>query len=386
LSMGRTDRLQSHIAMSQFLWPAAAAALAICGAITWWVVSATPADLTRIGAQPLNAEWALVGGPALHRGDYRAAFLLNADSGAYERIDGRVAAAIPTADGSALLIFKPMTFGSKSLEVLRRDVRIGAPEVPTGLTIAHLSMDRFAMTNDANRIAYATGDVINVYDVPQQRSLGSFRMPGLRLVSFVSPDLLRIDTTIGSSIAVYEYDVRRHVLRQTGAYVSTTPLKRLRLFRDLIGIYADNGSTTLLDAQTARPVVTEPGRVLTILSDHRVVWGRPGNMVVVGDRVITLGRVDVWFAREVAPGKVLVAGQPPGSARRGWQLSVIDADHGTVIRRVADLEPAFLYGPTAIVTRAAPPTSSMLVHDAHGSLLRWNALTGETKLILTPAQ
>ena len=34
LMMGRTDRQQSHRALSQFLWPAVAASLVICGALS----------------------------------------------------------------------------------------------------------------------------------------------------------------------------------------------------------------------------------------------------------------------------------------------------------------------------------------------------------------
>ena len=400
LSMGRTDRLQSHVAMSQFLWPAAAAALAICGAIVWWVVSASPSDLTTIYAQPIGSNWAIIGGPARHRGDYKAAYLFNAQNGAYDRIGGRIASILPSPDGTALLVCKRLRLGSATTEVFRREVRIGAPDEPTGVILPHPATDIFAVSNDANRMAFATGGVIGLYDIPGRRSLGSFRLPGVRIASFASPDVLRLYAANAASsrvavpreLRIYEYDVRTRALQQTGAYTWSAVMMRFRLFRNGVGVVADNGVTTLLDPRTGRPLMTAPGRVLTVLTDGRVVTLRQegekeSNILLAGDRTINLGNVSpVWFAREVAPGKVLVGALPPSIGRRPWQMLLIDVDRGAVIRREASLEPAFLFGPSAVVMRPTPPAAEMLVYDGSGTLLRWNTLTGQKKVVLTPAR
>jgi hypothetical protein len=85
LSRGRIDRLRNHIELSKFVWSCLGVVLVALVAFSLWVQSVEPADLTGgvMAMRTPSRNWVYVEGAAKHRGDYRQAFLLDPESGAY---------------------------------------------------------------------------------------------------------------------------------------------------------------------------------------------------------------------------------------------------------------------------------------------------------------
>ncbi|HYM61089.1 MAG TPA: hypothetical protein VEZ11_09375, partial [Thermoanaerobaculia bacterium] len=89
LAHGRTDRKRNHSALSQFLWSSMAIVLILGAAFVTWVVSAKPNDLNAaiLGQRAPAGPWLVLMGRAANRGDYRAGFLVNSETGDFTRFD-----------------------------------------------------------------------------------------------------------------------------------------------------------------------------------------------------------------------------------------------------------------------------------------------------------
>ena len=372
LAVGRTDRQQSHFALSQFLWPACAAVLLICGTIVWWVVSATPSDLQQVQTITASGDWVIVGGTARHRADYRPLFAMNINTGAYQRLGGGRVAVQLTDDRRSILLVRPLpTLRGAPAEIVRRDLGSGS-EVATGLFVPSVWTPVMAVSSDGNRIVYNAANVIAVYDTADHRSLGSFRIEQARRAVFVSPDLLRVYA--GSDVLrIFECDLRRHAMQMTGAYTPHYAQPRYLQFQLLgsnVGVPTGQGGTAILNGRTAAPIETIAGTATGVLGDGRII-SLQGNVVRVGSRTIAIGDdLHAVFAREVLPGKILV--QARHTTSRGLQLLVIDADSGRVLHRQENLYAV-----------ARSRGANVLAEDATGSLVRLDALTGAKKVLLT---
>lgn len=369
LSMGRTDRQQSHRALSFFLWPAVAAVLVFCGLMVWWVVTPKPSDMTQIHtAMAGNDEWAIVGGPARHRLDYRPSFLVNTHSGAYQRLGGGVIDARFTSGGK-LLIARRVHNVSGPIELFRRDLASGAPEVSTGLIVPRWSFP-VSVSDDGTRVAYTSAGVLSVYEMTTHHSLGSFRIPAVRRAVFVTPDLLRVYALPGNTLIAYECDVQKRSMRQTGSFPFDTRLGDFRLLRGRIALRTANGDTMFLDGKTAAPVGTAPGVAEAVLNDGRIVSSQ-ANLLHIGQRDIALSG-DVSMVREILPATLLV--ETSGATTGHEQLFIVDANAGRVLHREDN-----------VLIVSASRGGELLGFDATQSLIRFNAITGEKNVVVKPA-
>lgn len=224
LSAGRIDRRRSHLEMSRFLWSAMAAILVVFGAFVAWVVAATPGDIVSnsIGTQSQTGPWAFVSGTARHRYDYRAAFLYNTQDGSHVRVNA-VGDYAFSGDGKVAAWSKATL---KRLELCYRRLPDG-PVMETGINTAGSSV---LLSNDGSRAAIV-GGMLAVYDLPNDRLLGSARVssPDDRIEHFffTSPDAIRMyrrkRTAVGRTsepVRILEYDIAHKTMRETGSFIA----------------------------------------------------------------------------------------------------------------------------------------------------------------------
>lgn len=395
LARGRTDRLQSYLAMSRFLWPAVAVVVGVCGAIVAWVVLATPADVAPNAPGAFMAptgDYAILFGGASHRRDYRAAFLIDAKTGAWSRFT--MAPSWFSADGRKLLVLRPLGRGFATGELFVRDVS-GGEEESTGLTIS-MSAWPIAFSADGNRVAYYK-DVLSIYDIPSKRSLASFRAdPRWMQMWFETPDRLRIlqvtpdwssalQTT--RTLHISEYNVNSHALRETGQFQATG--RRLYAWANADGsrlfVRSDTTTASVLDARSGAVVMQVPemsrivplpdGRIVEVAANVMHVRSPAG--AVVRDVPVDIPPRDLWLARAVGSNRVILGAQHD----RKWHLELIDVDNGTVVARADDLAPAFNNQPLAD-PRRQPMNPEQIFQGRNGSLVTWNLATNERKTLV----
>ncbi len=339
LSRGRIDRTRSHVELSRFLWTAIGSGLLIAGAYVAWVVTASPADLDpgRLIAQQLGGGWAVIGGNARHRGDYRASFLYNVENGRAVRIPGMQA--IRFSPRAKVAFWTVASSGVDQVWMARLDV----PDPrPVETKIALNTPAFFTFSDDGSRLAVIGRDsMVTVYDVASGTSLGSARIPAGNYWTgfFVGPDRVRIYawTEILFGMQIFEYDVAHHSIVATGA--SSRQLFRFSPdhTRGLFGI------GTIVDARTGavvRSISAPHGR---FLRDGRIAStglenGRPVLNVFSEDglplRTVSLPEGKWQYVIDVGGGRV-VAVLPAAVP----SLAVVDIDRGVVTRVERGLRP-----------------------------------------------
>jgi hypothetical protein len=217
LARGRIDAKQNHVALSTVLWGAVAIVLAVSAAYVRWVISPPLDSMTNVFAldQSPTGEWVYVGGAAPGRDVVMVSYLIDAKTGERERLplmplsrvqfsaDGRVAAWM---ENEALLppfmsiktardVFENVhrMYGTGSFRLHTRKLVPGAKSEETPLVVPlPTSMQ---LSPDGSRIALATGNHIEVYEVATARLLGVAPNVDRMYIamSFVAPDLLRFE-------------------------------------------------------------------------------------------------------------------------------------------------------------------------------------------------
>jgi hypothetical protein len=399
LSRGRTDKVQSHRAMSQFLWPCTAGALAVCAAIVWWVVSATPSDLTGIDNLELSpaGNYFVIAGKAVHRRDYVAQFLIDKRNGAYTRL-GAVVARDFTPDGSKMFEIRPIIRRSVRGEVVIRDLVSGG-EVSTGLTTTPYASMVF--TNDATRVAYVEHVILSIYDVPTKTSIGTKRLPfeSPQAMWFATPDILRIyaaDVQKSSSepvlrtLHMYEYVVSTKTFRETGAYQKTDRNLFFTANQDGTRLFVrrGDGGADVVDAVTGAVLLTVDGTRVASFTDGRLavlkgstvrILTREG--AVAKEIAIDNAPDDYVALRAMSGSKILVFVNPRldnGKSR----VFVADANTGAIVRREEGISPAMsmrYYGGDLRQVELAPEP---IIADRDRDFLRWNPITNEKTVLV----
>ena len=382
LADGRADRRRSHAAFSTALWSGLGVALLLAAGFVGWIVSASPRDLERVaGVQPSQrGDWVIVNGIARHRFDYRPTFLMNAATGEARRIDA-APDAIFSADGSKYLDLRPLS--NPTCEVVIRDTASGRTD-ETRITVRPMTT-RMVATGDLARLAVADGKTLTVYEVPTGRSLGSARLTDpLASMYFAAPDVVRFYTIDGRSWNAFEFDAARHTLQKTGT-LTTLPLRFHATADGTRLATLENGmrSVVIRDPRTLQAIggedLAQQALTMAVLADGRIVTAelKDGHVVlrVIGTKTaVDLPPGRPWIVRDLGGGKVAVA-----FLARFPSLFVVDVDRGSIVRRENNLAlpmPAFSADP-----RTAQWSPNMIVIRG-GSVLRWHALTGETKVLV----
>lgn len=387
LADGRTDRRRSHAAFSTALWGGVAVALVLAAGYLGWILSATPRDLgrvVRLDVSPRGA-WVVVRGVARHRFDFEPVFLMNADSGEARRI-AQSWDAYFSADGSKFL---DVGQDGTRLEVVIRDSATGRA------TATDVAVPRYgalmAATDDLARFAVVEHGLLSVYDVASRRALGSARPPvAPALMYFASPDVVRFYAFTSGQVSAWDFDTAHRALRTNGAFETQAIAFRVTADGARV-VMQEPHAIVIRDARTLRPIESLPmdasyvdvlgdGRILGFDSHVLRVAGTPGAIDLGAGHVsawrdLGAGLVSAW--RDLGGGKVAV-GMMMGRAR--W-IELVDVDRGVVVRRDAGLMlPSKKF--SACADPRAMQWSPNLIVLRGASVVRWNALTGETKVLV----
>jgi hypothetical protein len=144
-------------------------------------------------------------------------------------------------------------------------------------------------------------------------------------------------------------------------------------------------SVVIRDPRTLQAIggedLAQQALTMAVLADGRIVTvelknGRHVLRVLGTQTAVDLPPGRPWIVRDLGGGKVAVA-----FVGRSPSLFVVDVDRGSIVRRENNLAlpmPAF----AAPVDPRAVQWSPNLIVIRGGSVLRWNALTGETKVLV----
>jgi ABC-type transport system involved in multi-copper enzyme maturation permease subunit len=417
LERGRADRQRNHIELSKFVWTSVAIVLALGAAFVAWVTLATPRSLTgfRQAVQATNGPWLFVEGGASLRPGYRAKFLVDSNDGTWYRYrpagQYRLRAAF-TADGRHAAYFADAPRTASRLQLYTLDLE-GKPEpVDTGITVSPRA-GTLVLSDDGSRAAMVEDQTVRVVDLATKRTIGAARIPVANThMFFVSNDLLRIYSTAydgggaaqRATLRIFEFDAVRHALRETTAAPLVAHTIRATVSADgttmLLGMHegADGGPSggarlVLADARTGQPSITIPvARRVEIfgaglLDGNRIAYvsreaDGHGLLHVTGiANPIDLGPLQHGqVLGEPAPGKLVVAAVISGDdgPRRVSESLLVDLARGAVERRETNAGMSLgTFG--AIDPRVARRIDPQFVFFRSDSLVRWNALTGETK-------
>jgi hypothetical protein len=395
LSMGRTDRLQSHRALSQFLWPATAVAIAICAGIVAWVVAARPDDLTGDfqvrGAS--QSPYVFVSGKAAHRLDYHPAFLMNMQDGAFERVDEFMLRGAISPDGRKVLVAHSVDRSGKG-QIVVRDLAMDGHEEQTDLVI-DLRAWPIGMSADGSRLLYGSNETIAFYDFVQKKSLGSMRVPAGRLQGawFVSPEVVRLyivnppnDSRAVAALRtldIYEYDIRTRSYAKTGTFQKTDANLLFSANADGSRLFVRNsdGGVVMIDGRTGAGMMSFPDlRNIAMMQDgHLVGIGRTIRIMNAAGAVEREIAVDgeLWTTRPIAADKFLITTR---TRTKTWQVSLADVTSGAIVRSEQGLQP--VYGDWSGDLRRVVANPNQLFVDEKGDLVRWNPLTNDKKLLI----
>jgi len=386
LADGRTDRRRSHAAFSKVLWSGMAVALLLAAAFLAWILSVTPRDLTRIarGDPSPHGDWLFISGVTLHRFDFQPAYLMNVESGAWRHIsDGQNT--IFSADGSKFLQVRER---SKEAEIVIYDTATGRT-TETGVRLTPQTMTHtypIVATDDLSRFATFDymQDNLTVYDTVARRSVGSAHLPVGFFPGrfyFASPDVLRFHVINPDRLSAYEFDAAHHALRETGSVASRPGPLRVTADGARV-VKQDKGSASVvirdartlqllssvaLPSATSRFYLLHDGRIVTMDGQTLRVAGTPA--------AVDLGAKPMFVA-DLGGGKVAAPLYSPSGG-----IVVVDVDHGTVIRREGGLHPV-LASSMNFDPRPLQWTPNLIAGGRGGAVLRWNALTGETKVLV----
>ena len=404
VTRGRSDIRSAHRALSPRLWSGLAGGAMGFGAVTLWVLSAGPSDLSLDGAVPApRGSWVAVAGGA--RGALTG-FLIDTASGRYLR----AGSARPqtkwwegpsfSADGATAAWFEPR--GGAAFELVTASLSAtGAAARRTAFETMSLP-DDLAVSPDGKRVALVGSGRVEVVDVATGRLLAAERLSATyptMVGAFLGSDRFLAAIWGSDRLELFELDVpARRIARRTtilgleGWYtfafdasgervlVRERSGRRLRLF----DVRTGNAIATLTEGPA------QNSSWALFLSDGRIVYltggdngaslrlfsadGRP-------ERSIEIPRRRALPGGEVAPGKFVFAIWSGDISETVLYLA--DLDSGD-IRRVAD----GLYPVLWFATRLAPvvPGSDATelfysTGDIRG-LVRFDPLTGERRVIL----
>jgi ABC-type transport system involved in multi-copper enzyme maturation permease subunit len=376
VARGRTDRKRSHVELSRFLWIVLGCALVVTTGFVVWVTSVSFSELyPESFEQSKTGTWAVISGIGNHRGDYRASFLYNVRDGHAQRLPfalGTWTSAEFSGDEKTAAWASRTSVGvSETSELCFAKLDSPKPEmIASGIPVT----GNVSLSDDGSRAAISkSGNQITIYDLASRASLGSARVPDARWLNamFASNDLLRIDAHVANGIRVYEFDVARKTLRQTGE----APVSHWRLNSDYTRAiaYWKQSDITMYDARTARPLTTVPLKASTarILRDGRIAAIDERNVLRVFKadgapiRSIALPAEPISPISDIGNGLVVVVVK-----MRQTDL-VIDIDRGAIVRTESGLTPAYNgQGP------------QLLCENKTHDLVLWNPATGEKRVVI----
>jgi hypothetical protein len=439
VARGRADIQEAHRALSRLLWPVAIVATALFAAYAKWIVSVGPGDLAWIWVSPApRGDWATVSGRAPSRAGDNTLFLLKTSTGEFVKLKNGYARPVFSADGRAAvwletshsvsflsLLSRPEWMGT-SRPVRFHRFALGESASPSPTDVLFSSPPRaWAISSDGKRLAAvndetggASANFVSVYDLSTARLLAAAAIPpqvGAHLL-FVTPDRLRIyleespgrgaANEVPRQLAIYEMDVIGRKLTETG---------RMGPFAGFLVLRTD--------ARASRAIVLDPrGRKMTLhdgWSGRRIAVLSSGerrsrNAAFLGDgriaqvessdtgtrvrifsfdgdeqRMVPIRFGPGWrigLGGEILPGVVAIAARSEKADWKDSECLLVDTRTGQTRTIGEHLFPAAAmawwgrHDPSWYP--AAGSEATRLFLDAGGSLIHFDASTGERRVIL----
>lgn len=376
LARGRTDRKRSHIELSRFIWMAIGCGVFVAAAFMVWVVTVPLSGINPDFADQASAgPWAIIGGQAKHRGEYRATFLYDVSNGRSIRITALkpwTSGASFSNHGQTASWLVPTTSNACELYVAKLDMP-KPKAVATGITFRP---ENYALSDDGSRVAIVqNGGIVAVYELASRASLGSVRIPSGRYRSlfFVSNDVVRVYAFAhDADTQIFEFDIAHKALRHTGQLPLPSRIPSFNPKRALV--YWDPTHLEIRDAGTGALIASR-----SLFGSARFL--RDGRIVGFDNSLLQVLSPDGALLREITlPGSIspspivdygggLVIVMVPRPEHR-VAAAVVDIDRGTIVR----VEPDILL---TYSSRGPQLLCFTPLHD----LVLWNPLTGARRLI-----
>jgi hypothetical protein len=402
LARGRSDIKRSHAALSRAIWISAAIVLVVAGAYAAWVVRVAPKDLTQIAdfEQSPGGNAIFLTGTTRARGDYRASYIVDLNSGKYERIATQPWWGVRfSQSGNAVAWMQPVSLIKPGQELEIYTKRLDQPDAHAVATGIRRGMGNdFALSPEGTRIAVASPQTIAVQDLASHRILASVPKSGFAAeIYFVTPDLVRVHQAHfnSSQLEIYELDIPSKKFVKTGEvtidrkYISThVSPDGSRLFVPRLGAVADARTGAIV---TKLPLATPNHDGTAILRDGTIAVSKHAK----GDPQVTLslfapdgtlkhevalpGRGG-WIMAEVEGGKLVVMNSLGESGASKSRMYVVDVARGAIARTADDLHGPWNWrGPQLAYF---PANAKLAAINAERKLVTWNPTTGA----VTPLQ
>lgn len=398
LAQGRSDIRRSHAALSRAVWTGVAVIVLVAGAYAAWLTHAAPSDLKsfRIVQSP-GSSAVFVGGTARGRGDYYASFLVDPDSGRYERVS-----AVPwwgekySRDGKVVAWLAPvwsgLTHGGAEIYTKRLD-RPDAPAQATGIQQGRT----FSLSPDGSRVAVLSSDNLSVHDVGTQRLLASVHCdtPAMNAASmfFVDNDVVRIYEWPyrKGKLEIFELDTRTKSLTKTGEAASDAASGGVRVSADGSRIVIARDGI-VADGRTGATIVQLPmtanGRFhAAVLSDGTIAMIHESKLSLFAPdgtprHQVPLPTFSHMITAETDGQKLIILGadKPAGGHRVHTMTLVIDTARGVIERTISNVRGPLASGDDTRFVRFQADEKLVAVND-QGELVTWNARTGEVAKI-----
>jgi hypothetical protein len=416
VAVGRTDLKRGHGAQSLTIW-GVLLPLTLAGAgATYWLLTPAPSDLLVISeakAAPAG-EWIAISGPARHRGDARATFLLNSKTAA-----GLLTGLgwswggepVFSPDGRVALWYVLERGADPSVRLWRADLEEAHPR-PRATTITALG--ELSFSPSGRRIAILEANTLSIVEMDSEKTLAAVRIPGdARNFFFFEENTVRLYPRWagpmrhnGMFSPLYEFRIADRKLEKTGE-VPRPPDERLLIRYEAGGsrLLALEGRRrlTLRDGRSGRLLSTlsesRPINVFLPLLDESVVTCGVENRSLTLRRVSLDGRLlggvslpdydSATLTGLDSGGRLLVSARPssnPDGTRKNWDLLAIDTTSDLVVSQTPRLLPlspfAWFFSPTLPpATEFGPPRTKYFL-DEEGALVFFDTATGERRQIL----
>jgi hypothetical protein len=260
-TIGRTDLLRGHRALSIVFWGWSLLIGTVLLIGSWWYVNPTPRDLAALGrVVPASAgDWIDVWGIARHRRQYGARFLYNVKTRQFRLVHDPWSGV-------------PLVFSNDGRAVAWLDGdpdKVGFYEVVTASLTDKVTDERrmrfddsvllplFFLSQDGSRVALVRGSLLSVVDRLSMRSVLSIRLPPLEgytevAHAFLTNNEIRMVRCCRSdaSMVIYMVDIASRRLVETGQIKWTYSVLLSGSNGDLLIRDKETGRVTLRDGRT----------------------------------------------------------------------------------------------------------------------------------------
>jgi hypothetical protein len=388
LARGRVDPRRNHAAFSLVLWGGAAVVVAVAGGYALWVISAPLSSLTNLYnvEQSPAGQWLSVSGQTANRGEYLAAFLVDAATGERERVTALPWSTVHVSrDGKTAVWMESDELLPRNgmRRVHMRRLEPGAKQIATQLVIGQPRMAQ--LSDDGSRLAITTRDKIEVYEVSSGRLLGATTGIGSstrQTLFFAGPDIVRLlEISYGpaAKMSIREFDLRRRKLTTTVQRPSPrSPMVQVtrdgsRLYLRQDGLVLDTHTGNVLATLPVKPARPFYG---ALLNDGSIVVTRDSklhhfdpNGVLVAEIPLPVQQAGV--VGQIGASKVLLASGATNA--QDWRMLIVDLSTRKVEVVIPGLRSALAWW--------SDPVLPQFTEDAAIA-----AMDGERKLVLVDAR